>query len=269
MKMMKYILTLIVMVTICLGFNSELGHAAEEFETIPLNKMLSKTLRIDSKKEGDAMYKVKIPKDGVVTLQLESPKNKEFSLFLLSSVKNTGEIKPNQDSPFISYAFSSKDTEYYKPAMTDTVGVKKGTYYVLASTEGAVKNVKFKVSFKAASNYEKENNNTIKTATPIKLGQAYKADIKLFDMKDYYKITAPKKTNIQITVKKQLKAPFTISLHNSKNQKINNLKMITSNNSLTHTGKVTIEKGTYYINVSSGASLAKLSVPYTIKVDGY
>lgn len=271
MKMMKYMVMMAVMVIISLCLNSNISHAEEYFERIPLNKTLSKTLIMDKNKEGGNMYKVNIPKDGVAKLQIESPKNKEFTLFLMSSIKNLGVMDPKVNSPIISYAISSKEADYNKSVMKDSVGVKKGTYYVLAFTEGNVEKVKFKVSFKAASNYEKENNNTISTATPIKLGNTYKADIKMYDMKDYYKVTVPKKTKLQITVKKQLKAPFKITLQNSKKQTIKGLKMKTLNNTLTHTGVVTVDKGTYYVNVSSGVYFGTSSdydkAPYTIKVN--
>ncbi|MFF3100948.1 hypothetical protein [Viridibacillus arvi] len=271
MKMMKYIVMIAVMVMISVCLNSTISHAEEVYETIPLNKTLSKTLLMDDNKEAGNMYQVKIPKDGVAKLQIESPKNKEFTLFLMSSLENVGILDPKVNSPIISYAISAKEANYNKSIMTDSVGVKKGTYYVFAYTEGNVEKVKFKVSFKAASNYEKENNNTIKTATPIKLGSTYKADIKMYDMKDYYKVTVPKKTKLQITVKKQLKAPFKIALQNSKKQTIKQLKMKTLNNTLTHTGKVTVDKGTYYVNVSSGVYFGTSSdydkAPYTIKVN--
>lgn len=125
MKMMKYIVMMAVMVMISVCLNSTISHADEVYATIPLNKTLSKTLLMDENGEAGNMYKVKIPKDGVAKLQIESPKNKEFTLFLMSSLKNVGILDPKVNSPVISYAISSKAADYYKPIMTDSVGVKR------------------------------------------------------------------------------------------------------------------------------------------------
>lgn len=139
MKMMKYIVMMAVMVMISVCLNSTISHAEEVYETIPLNKTLSKTLLMDENKEAGNMYQVKIPKDGVAKLQIESPKNKEFTLFLMNSLENVGILDPKVNSPIISYAISSKEAYYNKSIMTDSVGVKKELTMYSPSQKGMLR----------------------------------------------------------------------------------------------------------------------------------
>ncbi|MBK3494179.1 hypothetical protein JFL43_04765 [Viridibacillus sp. YIM B01967] len=260
----KMMLALVVAFAFAFGASTNNTEAATKVETISLTKNKQKTVNRKFNKDQIDIMKVTVPADGLFTMKLDNPKKREmgialfseFDPILLEDIENIDESNLDimdsalMDVEILGYAINSEIFDYDKTMHTFSVGLKKGTYYVLAMNldEGKNKNYTAKFTLKASSSYEKEANNTIKQATSIKLNKTYNASFNLFDTDDYYKVTVPKSGYLKLNVNQKYKTKFKLKVLDAKKKTVKGLKVTKSNKS--YNGSVYLSKGTYYIKVN-------------------
>lgn len=206
-----------------------------EVDTVTLTNDKSKML--DRKfKMGTDIIKVTVPADGLLTMKLNDPKEREIALLLVNEfdISQLEDIKDFDlsaleklestfnDVELFGYAINSELT-WYDPSMHSiSVGLKKGTYYLLAYKLDFGKNKGYstKLSFKAGSNYEKESNNSASKATPINLNKTYNASFNLIDEDDYYKVTVPQAGFLKVYADQKHSTKFKMKVLDDKRKRL-------------------------------------------------
>ncbi|MFF3102040.1 hypothetical protein [Viridibacillus arvi] len=277
----KMMLALVVVFAFAFGALTTKTKAATttEVDTVTLTNDKSKTL--DRKfNMGTDIIKVTVPADGLLTMKLNDPKEREIALLLVNEF-DTSQLEDIKefdlsaleklestfnDVELFGYAINSELT-WYDPSMHSiSVGLKKGTYYLLAYKLDFGKNKGYstKLSFKAGSNYEKESNNSASKATPINLNKTYNASFNLIDEDDYYKVTVPQAGFLKVYADQKHSTKFKMKVLDDKKKAVKGLKV--TKDKRKYTGSVYLPKGTYYVKVSADMMDSLYdSVSYTLK----
>lgn len=278
----KMMLALVLAFALAFGTSTNKTEAATttKVDTITLTKDKSKTLDRKFGKDQTDVMKVTIPSDGLFTMKLNNPKERGVGLVLLNDF-DTSKLEDIEnfdvsaleklestfnDVELFGYVLNSELT-WYDPTMHSiSVGLKKGTYYLVAYKLdfGKNKNYSTKLSFKAGSNYEKESNNTTSKATPISLNKSYNASFNLFDTDDYYKVNVPQAGFLKVYADQKRSTKFRMKVLDDKKKTVKGLKVTKVKRK--YTGSVYVPKGTYYIKVSADMMDSMYDrVSYTLK----
>lgn len=277
----KMMLALVVVFAFAFGALTTNTKAATttEVDTVTLTNDKSKTL--DRKfSMGTDIIKVTVPADGLLTMKLNDPKEREIALLLVNEF-DTSQLEDIKDfdlsaldkleSTFndvelFGYAINSELTWYDSSMHSISVGLKKGTYYLLAYKLDFGKNKGYstKLSFKAGSKYEKESNNSASKATPMNLNKTYNASFNLIDEDDYYKVTVPQAGFLKVYANQKHSTKFKMKVLDDKKKTVKGLKV--TKDKRKYTGSVYLPKGTYYVKVSADMMDSLYdSVSYTLK----
>lgn len=138
-------------------------------------------------------YKFILDNPGNVTIQFENKANYSWHVKLLN--KDGSELQKFSTS---SKTDAPNETNY-------KIGLPAGEYYIHISGSSATEKVpySFTVKYEQGNYYEKENNNTIETATPMELNKKYHGTLQdWFHDVDYYKFTlkSPGEVSIQMSL---------------------------------------------------------------------
>ncbi|WP_075982986.1 hypothetical protein [Bacillus massilinigeriensis] len=186
-------------------------------------------------------YKITMPSDGQLNLEFTRSETADWYLELV-------DIKTG-------YVIDDFHTERLPGKDIRKIGLKKGSYYLqFTSGSNSKEQYQFVATYKTGY-YEKEVNNTTKTATSISLNKTYKGSRQHYSDKDYYKFTLKKNGNIALNITKMPSKYWYVTIINSKGQVYLD-RYTDSNIYVTGTQKfyLGLPKGTYYVVVNSGST---------------
>ncbi|MFJ7830923.1 hypothetical protein ACIQZM_13115 [Peribacillus sp. NPDC097206] len=211
-------------------------------KTISLDKNYTGQLSITNYEQ---VFKVKLKKNGNLKVFVKTYKSRSWYVEVLDS-----EGSRLDDY----YTKTTNGTE------TNEIGLKKGTYYIVISGNKD-KPYKVQAKFKASEYYERESNNTVKTANTIKTGKNYYGALQEFTDKDYLKFTVKNKRKVSITYNNTPKEQRDILIVNAKGKVYKTVhtdyhvkKPSTSSFSLS------LPKGSYHVLIQYGSGAYKIKV---------
>lgn len=203
----------------------------------------------------DNYYKFTLPSDGNVTLSASQSIDAKWKYQIINA---NGSVY--QD-------LVTSDSEYILGNATASVGLPKGTYYLVVSDYYGAENdiYKFSVNFTPSNSYEKEFNDTVTTANPINLNQQYIGIIQFYDDKDFYKITLPQDGNVTLSMSQKSNVSWHAQILNSKGEVYDKFSTDSSDFSIGNaTMSVGLPKGTYYVLIDD--EYDSIDEPYHFKV---
>jgi CTP-dependent riboflavin kinase len=247
---MKRLFFAILLLGLLAAGNNYVYASMEKTVQIDLNKAYSGKLTYD---QTEAYYKITLPSDGNVTLSIKQQAGASWYGSILNSKGET----------YNDVITSSSDSTMGNA--TTEVGLAKGTYYVIIEDYYGTlqKNFQFTVNFTAGSTFEKEFNDTVATATAMKLNQTYKGNLSYDDV-DYYKITLPEDGNVTLSMSQLAGNSWYTRIQNEKGDVYTYLVTDSSNSVKGNaTTEIGLPKGTYYLVVDS--DYGAVNKPYEIK----
>ncbi len=159
-------------------------------------------------------------------------------------------------------------------ASSPSIGLPAGTYYVKVEAASSVRHhsadYKMKVNYTASDYWEKEPNDTVLTATPIKVNQAYMGSINRSSDKDYYSFEFSSVGEVTIDFEHAIYEGnyngWRISLIDAQS---NQLLRFTSqwNQPLVSSEEIFLEAGSYYILVEAASSVRHHTADYSMTVN--
>jgi hypothetical protein len=240
--------------------------------TIGLNKLISGlAYSIDDVD----YYKFTIPQNGNIIYSM-SENSSHWDLELLDS----------KGKSLLTYNYIFYKTKLIKKE----IGLPKGTYYVKLSTKsldqsstepsrGGIYNspYQFKLDFLASENYEKEENNSSKTATKIEMNTLYHGAATNEMDSDVYQVKISKKSQVKFILRNLAVAPASQIGIYTKSQKlvkaVDVSELLNNPKAKNREVKVDLNAGDYYIvftrmGTNSAYDFA-LTVPYKVplKID--
>ncbi|SEO51421.1 PPC domain-containing protein [Paenibacillus sp. OV219] len=160
--------------------------------SIALNKKYSSMLQY----YGDVdFYKFTTPKDGLISIKIPNLSGSRWYYQLVDADGNP-----------MAWYDSTDNSELAKGDTVTQVGLPAGEYYLKVygdsydySTVDVPYN--FTVAYNEGTTYEKENNNTLSSATTIALNKDYTAQLQYYNDTDYYKLHLDKSGRVGISLR--------------------------------------------------------------------
>ncbi|MDP4162783.1 MAG: pre-peptidase C-terminal domain-containing protein [Bacillota bacterium] len=223
-----------------------------EATPILLNQHIPGTITDVAQKD---FYKVSLPSDGNLHVAMKNVLNASWHMTVLDD-------KGNQlDDITTDKSATAENSEVQ-------VGLTQGDYYIEVENSSNSTGVAYDLStlFESSPYFEKENNDSLATATPISFDHPYKGNLSTINDQDYYKVVVEHDGNLSLSIQQQSNASWGGFIFNSKGEVleyINNNKEIPLSASDNFT-QIGVAKGTYYIQIV----FQKESVhnPYTFSV---
>ena len=234
---------------ICMIVLAVLALALSVMEPAPAsaaNLKKAKTIKIDKTYKGkttsgsyEHAFKVKLTKNGNLKLVTKTLKGKSWFV----------EIFTSKGKALHTYYTDTRKSG----TQTVPIGLKKGTYYIVISGN-LNKTYSLKLKFAKGEYYEKESNDTVKTATPIKKKKYYTGSLQRFIDRDYYKFTVKKKTKVKLTVTRGEDLLWDYLIVNAKGKQYGKtMRTDPRGKDGKETFSVTLPKGTFYLQVRYGS----------------
>ena len=233
--------------------NDTIGTAS----AISVNKDYKGTL---SESGDDDYYKFTLSEAGYVSVNLKHNA-------LADVTSNFYEVKLlSADGSYTYTYFYSTGAETSKNGIK--IGLEKGSYGIKVSSYNWDAGIyTLNVNFKAASNWEKENNGDTNVATKISLNKEYNGTFTTYNDEDYYKFTLDADGYIVINFKHASTGDTnnfgTVYLKDKNGNDITSLKSVGTSKSVS-SEKCGLKKGTYYLYLNPAYNCT--STPYTFKV---
>lgn len=254
------------------GYKFKINYKSNPFEKEP-NDVYSKTK--DKLENGTTLYgSIKIGKGDEDWYKMNVPKDGMITLTMSKTGKNTPKIaiyNRNRTEVYDSHAFTKDETKY----TTYPIGLKRGTYYVKVY-DGALNATmanEYALTLKFAQSevWEKEFNNTLKTATKAKPSTWYSGSMKPGKNvdSDFYEVKISKAAEYTVNMVYPDNIPnavYVLSLYDRKENALVNKGVVKKEynprnisgdwiiNAKTKekkTSPVYLEKGTYYLKVTA------------------
>ena len=215
----------------------------ETFQTatqMTLNKKYYGSICVD---EDDDFYKIVIPNDGKIYLNFERENLFDSSWYWKITLYN-------KNSEYIT-------ARYYRGSYTKSesceIGLAAGTYYlkITRDDEFSSKTYGLTVKYTKTDLFEKENNETFKTATPIVLNKEYGGSICEADDDDYYKFTLLNDTKVAFKFNEYISADvdedYEIKIFDYNTNEMSS--MYVSSKDTSKKQEILLPAGTYYIEI--------------------
>jgi hypothetical protein len=182
-------------------------------------------------------YKVVLPKPGKLSFTMPNEgTNKRISIL-------------TKDHEELAYLYTDNKSAYEE--FTASVGLPAGEFYIkVEDSDPSISNSPYqvKLTFKEGDNYEKEFNDSLRTANPIKLNSKIEGFVKNEYDRDYYKIILPQPTKVKVLLSNTGYSKY-VSIYDKDN---NHLTSFSTDPSTDYDGYYTeigLNRGEYYIRV--------------------
>lgn len=141
-------------------------------------------------------------------------------------------------------------------------GVRKGTYYIKVEQSGAYKLQYTFTAVKEKKNYKSKKAVTLKSGKK-ETGVFACDDAKKKKTSRWYKITVPSNKTIKVQIDRQgALNPMFLSLYQKSGKKLKLYTDGTLKNKKKNTGKMKVEKGTYYMELESYGYIGTYSIKW-------
>jgi hypothetical protein len=137
-------------------------------------------------------------------------------------------------------------------AFTASVGLPAGEFYIkVEDNDYYISDSPYQVelTFKEGDNYEKEFNDSLRTADPIKLNSRIEGFVQTNHDADYYKITLPQPTKVKVLLSNTGKSKY-VSIYDKDNNQLTSFSTNPSEDYSGYYDEIGLNKGEYYIKVS-------------------
>ena len=247
------LLTLLLMICMC-GYRTQLTYAAgfSDAREIRTNQDVYDSV-INGSEYHQNFYKFTTTQSGYVTIHFSNPVQRNAEEYWKVSFYNSYYEELYSEGIF----GNQTRTELL------TTGIPAGTYYVkIASAAGqqakSTDQYTFRADFTASENWEKEINDNFLSASPMELNMEYSGTTRSgSDMeKDYYRLTVSQPGCMDIVFsspqQKSQEAYWKVHLYNSFYEEICN-KLVYGNQTTTNLPSIGLDRGIYYIKVTSAS----------------
>lgn len=224
-------------------------------KTIPLNTTITDKINHYDDRN---LYKITIPKAGYFQVNFN---HDYFEVYGVPYWRMT--IYNSQMEELTEY---EEVYAYQTNTQTPKIGVNAGTYYIKVTSEfdpSIGMPYRLNVSYKVASNWETEFNDTDRTADSINFNQTVYGTEMEYEDNDYYKIKVSKAGYMDISVTHAYReyrgygdVYWNIILYNSQMKELKT-KTIFPHQTKTQTGKIKVNPGTYYIRMKPNSTQPK------------
>ena len=188
----------------------------------------------------------------------------EIPVYYKINIKTSGLLKINAGNGITVSMCNSKKQELSDDFSSGIsyAGVRKGTYYIKVEHSGA-----YKLQYTFTAVKEKKNYNSKKAVT-LKSGKKATGVFACDDEKKkktsrWYKITVPSNKTIKVQIDRQgALNPMYLSLYQKSGKKLKLYTDGTLKNKKKNTGKMKVEKGTYYMELESYSYIGTYSIKW-------
>ncbi|MEK3806970.1 hypothetical protein MHB63_10545 [Bacillus sp. FSL H8-0547] len=234
------------------NYEKEFNDSLSSANHMNLNEYYKGTLSTSIDRD---VYKIILPSDGNVTLNVKQKANVSWDAQILNS------------EGYVYQMVRSSGDELVEGDASVQVGLPKGTYYINIEDNFSSEDTPYeiKAGFTASSYYEKENNNTLSSANSIVLNQIYKGTLVDSSDLDVFKFTVPADGNIVLSMKQTPRTKWEGSIK-SGNTVIAD-ELYTDYGDLASgyaTHQLYLKKGIYYYVIEDASSTA--GKPYEFKI---
>ena len=216
-------------------------------------------------------YKVVAPADGKINLKFLHEYEEDGSGWAITVYKYTG-------SDYIEFYSTEIHLDYNENITLPYVGaIKNTTYYILVEGRAyypATESYTLETSFIKSDYYEKEDNDSYKTATPITLNKTYNGILSASYDKDYYKIVAPSNGKIDIKFCHTYEDSgdgWSITVYRYSNGQYDELSnqgvWLNSNERVTIPYIGAVKGGIYYVKITERKYYPAVNHNYSLKVN--
>ncbi|MGP1909986.1 hypothetical protein ACTSEZ_17575 [Metabacillus sp. JX24] len=170
------------------SYEKEFNDSLSSANSMNLNQYYKGTMSTHSDRD---VYKIVLPSDGNVTLNVKQKPNVSWDAQILNS------------EGFVYQRVETSNDELVEGDASAQVGLPKGTYYIniqhYYNTADTVYEIK--AGFTASPYYEKEKNNTLSAANSVVLNQVYRGTLVDSNDLDVFKFSIPADGNIVLSMK--------------------------------------------------------------------
>ena len=160
-----------------------------------------------------------------------------------------------------------------KTIISPKIGVSSGTYYVEVTSDSwnnlhpPLSNYYLRISYKSASNWEKEINNEYQTVNAFSIDTPVYGTLSYGDDVDFYRINVAKSGKYILSFSKDIpeSISYSIYLYNEYMEQQNRYYS-TQNNTKTDTFDLNLAKGDYYIKITSSLNKSAPMATYCMKL---
>ncbi|MEH7415073.1 hypothetical protein V7266_07285 [Neobacillus drentensis] len=235
------------------NYEKEQNNTAETANPILLNTSYKGAIQYSSDND---YYVFTTPADGNVTISTKRNQKSSWGITLYYD-----DLKKSQyfDTGYGTTATGYEERQY---------GLPKGTYIIKVNNSNSAEDIgyDFQVKFTAGSQYEKEQNDSFEFANLIQLNKSYNGVINDYYDKDHYVFTVPNDGNITLSMKRDTKASWYVSLYSIDGGKL--YKTFSTAYGSTVTGydekQIGLPKGTYIVRIQNQTSSE--DIPYQFQV---
>lgn len=226
--------------------------ADSETTTISVNKVYTGSISYD----GETYYSFTLTKDGNVTLSMLRNAQSSWKMQLTNSNGDTLKDFVTNNGP-LSTGYEERQ-----------VGLAKGTYYlrIADNSNGSLNPFKFQVKFTAATNYEKEGNQTFTSANPIQLNTTFKGTLQDYYDQDYYVFTTQQDGNVTLSMKRNPNISWHVTLYSADGTAYKDFVTASGNTAKGNEERqIGLPKGTYYVSVEKNTYTEDIGYEFQVK----
>lgn len=233
-------------------YEREFNNSLQTSNPISVNQLYNGTLQTSNDVD---FYSFTLTKNGNVSLSMPRKSNSSWRVTLSDGSGNT------------YTSFSTAYTNIVSGNETVQVGLPPGTYYVRIEEYTNATDIpySFKVGFTASEFYEKEFNQTLQTANPIRVNQGYNGTLQSSNDSDFYAFTLAAKSKVRLSINRKNGSSWYVKVLDGQG---NSLGYVNTNYSDNANGVETLElslpRGTFYVQITEYTSAS--NVPYSFKV---
>lgn len=181
------------------------------------------------------------------------------------NAKSSGLLKINATGDGISVVLCNSKKQEVSDSFSSGIsyaGVRKGTYYIKVKQSGAYKLQYTFTAVKEKKNYKSKKAVTLKSGKK-ETGVFACDDAKKKKTSRWYKITVPSNKTIKVQIDRQgALNPMFLSLYQKSGKKLKLYTDGTLKNKKKNTGKIKVEKGTYYMELESYGYIGTYSIKW-------
>ncbi|MHA7139624.1 cell wall-binding repeat-containing protein [Rossellomorea arthrocnemi] len=235
-------------------FEKEFNNSLSTANQIEVNKQYQGVLQ-DKYGEAD-FYKFSIEKAGNTTIEVDRVVGSSWDFEVLD--KNGNQYTE----------FHTQYDSYADGQATVDLGLPAGEFFIKVTNYSGSTGVgyKFKVNYEQNDHFEKEFNDSIQTATPIKWNKEYKGTIQdKYGEVDYYKLTLSQAENLVVSMKRNPDASWKMLVIDKDGKEyVKSYSEYGDYSNGTEISEIGLGAGTYYVVISNYSY--STNVPYTFKV---
>ncbi|WP_010676943.1 cell wall-binding repeat-containing protein [Bacillus timonensis] len=236
------------------NYEKEYNNSIQTATQINVNQDYHGVLQDGTSNNEVDFYKFKLNKAGNITYTMDQ---KVGSSWYVSIIDKNGNVYDR---------FNTSYGEYATGQSKSNIGLPAGEYFIKINNYSSSYRVpyKFQVKYVAGENYEKEFNEGISTATPIKLNSEYQGTIQSSDT-DYYKFTLNKSESLSLIMKRIVDSSWRVQILDGNGKSYTSFSteygQYATGNEVVNIG---LSSGTYYIKIINYSN--SYQEPYKFKL---